>query len=231
MEQRLSAIHGFTPGSHRLSASSGIVAVVLLVIAFAILGTDFPTYDDTPDKFAKYYADNTDTVELSNLLFIFGTAAFVWFAGFLRWSYGTAEQVARGFQRATPTAFGAAIAGSALAVVYAAAHQAASVSQGLASPGAVRAFDLMGVYVLTIAGVLFSVFLLASFFLIRVTSVLPGWLGWLAMGGTVLGAVQAILLLAPSDDDGPLGIIGFVWFLAFLVWTLGASITLVRRTT
>ena len=231
MEQRLSAVHGFTTSSHRASAASGIFAVVLLAMATAILGSDFPTYDDSPAKFAAYYADKSDTIQLSNLLMVFGIASFAWFAGFLRWSYGAAEQVARGFQRAAPTAFGAAIAGVGLSLMFAASHEAANVSQGVASPGLVRGLDLMGAYVLTIAAVLFSLFLLASFFLVRVTNVLPQWLGWTAMLGTLLGAVQAILLIAPQDDDGVLGILGFAWFFVFLIWILGASIVLTRRTT
>src|SRR5258706_12463085 len=101
-EPRLSAIQGFSVGSHRMSAATGIAAVVLLVIAFAILGTDFPTYDDSPQKFAAYYADKGDTIQLSNLLFVFGTAAFVWFAAFLRWSYGAPDHVARGFRALPP---------------------------------------------------------------------------------------------------------------------------------
>ena len=230
-QDRPSQIYGFPASSHRLSAASGVVAVVLLAVSFAIVGTNFPTYDDSPQRYAQFYAEKSSTIELSLLLGIFGGAAFLWFAGFLRWSYGAAEQVARGYQRATPIAFGSAIAGVALSLVFDAAHEAAVVSQGVANPGVVRAFDLFGGYALTAAAVLFSAFLLASFFLIRVTKVLPDWLGLVAGLGTALGVVQAFLLVAPQDDNGLLGVLGFVWFFAFLVFTAGASAVLARRTT
>jgi hypothetical protein len=226
-QDRPSQIYGFPASSHRVSAASGIVAVVLLAVSFAIIGTNFPTYDDSPQRYALFYAKHSSTIELS----VFGGAAFLWFAGFLRWSYGAAEQVARGYQRATPIAFASAIAGVAVSLVYNAAHEAAVVSQGVSSPGAVRAFDLFGGYALTAAAVLLSAFLLASLFLIRVTKVLPEWLSYVAAIGTALGVVQAFLLVAPQDDNGLLGALGFAWFFAFLIFTFGASVVLTRRTT
>lgn len=228
---RPSQIYGFPASSHRVSAASGIVAVVLLVVAVAIVGTNVPTYDDAPQKFARFYADKSSTIELSDMLGIFGAAAFLWFAGFLRWSYGAAEQLARGYQRATPIAFASAIAGVAVSLVFNAAHEAAVVSQGVAFPAVVRAFDLFGAYALTAAAVLLSVFLLASFFLIRVTKVLPEWLGWLAIAGTLLGVLQAFVLVTPQDDNGLLGGLGYAWFAVFMLWTLIASVVLTRRTT
>ena len=111
------------------------------------------------------------------------------------------------------------------------AREGAVVAQGSVDPGVVRALDLMGAYSITAAAVVLSAFLLASFFLIRVTQVLPQWLGYLAMVGTALGAVQAVLLVAPQDDAGVLGALGYAWFGVFAIWTLGASLTLVRRVT
>jgi len=230
-DPRRSVIMGFPQGSHRLSAASGAVFVVLGLVALLILGTHTPTHDDPPLVFARFYADKASTIKLSVLLEIFGAGAFVWFAGFLRWTYGQAEQLARGFQRATPTAFGGAIAGVAIAAVSVIAREGAVVAQGSVDPGVVRALDLMGAYSITAAAVVLSAFLLASFFLIRVTQVLPQWLGYLAMVGTALGAVQAVLLVAPQDDAGVLGALGYAWFGVFAIWTLGASLTLVRRVT
>src|SRR5205823_9806741 len=83
---RPSQIYGFPASSHRVSAASGVVAVVLLLVSFAILGTNVPTYDDAPQVFARFYADKSSTIELSMLLGIVGGAAFLWFVGFIRWS-------------------------------------------------------------------------------------------------------------------------------------------------
>jgi hypothetical protein len=224
--ERPSQIYGF---SHRVSATTGLAAVVLLVASFLVVGTDVPTYDDLPQQFASFYADKATAIEWSALLGIFGIGTFVWFAGLLRWEFGTAEQAARGFQQAAPIMFGSALAGAAISLVFQAAHETAVVSQGIASPGAVRAFDLFGAYALTAAAAVLSVFLFAAFFLIRTTKVLPQWLSVVAVVGAGLGIVQAVVLLAPQGDDGVLGALGYAWFAVFLVWTLGASVVLIRR--
>jgi hypothetical protein len=227
--KRPSAVHELPAHTQRLSAASGAVGAVLLAISFGIVGTDIPTYDDSPQEFASFYAHNASTIELSLLLGLFGAAALAWFFGFLRWYYGSFERGSRGFQSLTPVAFGSAIAGLAVSLLFNASHETAVISQGTASPGAVRAFDLFGSYALTSAAVLFSGFLLASVFLIQASGVLPTWLGLVAAIGTVLGFLQAFVLVAPSTDNGLLGAIGYAWFFVFLIWLLGASITLALR--
>jgi hypothetical protein len=229
VDPRPSVIMGFPRGTHRLSALSGAVAAVLLVVSFLIVGTDFPTYDDTGREFARFYAENDSSIELSNLLGVTGVAAFVWFAAFVRWQYGLAEQGVRGFQRATPIAFGASIAGAAISLVFFTAHQAAVIAQGTVEPGVVRALDLFGGFAIVTAAVFLSVLLVASFFMTRVTNVLPQWLAYVAMVGTAAGVIQSLLFVSPGNDNGALGAVAYVWFAAFIVWLLGASVTLARR--
>jgi hypothetical protein len=77
--------------------------------------------------------------------------------------------------------------------------------------------------------VLFSVHLLSAFFVIRVTEVMPQWLGFTAIVGAVLGFFQAVLVLAPGQDDNVFGIVGQVWFLLFLVYILFTSLSIARR--
>lgn len=228
-QDRPAQSYAFPQSSGRVSAASGGIAVVLLIVSFAVVGTDVPTYNDSSREFARFYADKSSSIELSSLLGLFAGASFLWFIGYLHWSYGKAEQVARGYQRATPVAFGAAIAGVAVSLIFDAAREAAVVAQGTVEPGVVRAFDLFAGYSLSAAALLFGVFMFSSFFLIRVTKVLPAWLGYVALVGTPLGIVQALLLVAPQDDNGALGALGYLWFLSFLVWTLGASAVLIKR--
>lgn len=229
MSQRQSAIMGFPSRTHRWSAASGIAAVVLAVASTLLLGFDYPTYDDAPRDFAQYYASNSDDIQLSVLLAALALASLLWFLGFLRWVFGTDEMATRGFVRVSGTAVLAGVAGVGAAAVNGIATQTAVVAQGTVDPGVIRALDLLGDYALLFGALFFSVFLLAAFFLIRVTKALPEWLGWAAIAGFILGLLQSILLLAPQDDDGPLGLLGLIWFVVFLVWALGASITLVRR--
>lgn len=227
--QRQSAIMGFPSRTHRWSAASGIAAAVLALASTLLLGFDYPTYDDAPRDFAQYYASNSDDIQLAVLLGALSLASLLWFLGFVHWVFGTDEMATRGFVRVSNIASVAGVAGVAAAAVNGMATQAAVVAQGTVDPGVIRALDLLGDYALLHAALFFSVFLLAAFFLVRVTKALPGWLGWAAVAGFLLGLLQSILLLAPQDDDGALGLLGLVWFALFLVWVLGASIALVRR--
>jgi hypothetical protein len=77
--------------------------------------------------------------------------------------------------------------------------------------------------------VLLSVHLLSAFFVIRVTRVLPAWIGIVTLVGTVLGFFQAALILSPGQDDGVFGIATMLWLALFLVYTLATSIHVARR--
>jgi hypothetical protein len=220
---------GFPQSSHRYSAASGIAFVVLGVASILLFGLDIPTYDDSGKVFAAYYADHSSNIELSVLVGGFAAAALVWFIGFMRWVYWGAETAARGFVRATDIGYAAGVAAVALFIVTIAAQEAAVVATGTVEPGVIRALDLLGDYAFVFARVLISIWLLVSFFVVRVTKIFPEWLGLLAGVGLVLGVVQSVLLLAPQNDDGPLGLLGFAFDIVALVWVLAASILLVRR--
>lgn len=227
--ERQSAIRGFpSRTSHTLSALSGGAFVILIVVA-TILVIDAPTYSDPPAKFLNYYRENRSTMQLSALLAAFGTFWLAWFIGFLRWLYEGAERGTRGFVRAAPIATAGGIAGTAVAAAGGIAQITAVETVGSVPPEITRLLGLMDTYALTWAAVLLSVFLLSSFFIVRVTLVLPQWLGVIAGIGAVLGFFQAILFLAPSQDDGLFGIAGLVWFAIFAVYVLGTSINLARR--
>jgi hypothetical protein len=228
-QDRPSVIMGFPQSSQRYSAASGIAFAVLLVASFVAFGFDYPTYDDSGKVFASYYADNSGPIQLSILLGGFSVAALVWFIGFMRWVYLGAETAARGFVRATDIGFAAGIAGAAISLVTLASQEAAVVAAGSVEPGVIRALDLFGDYALLFSGVLLGIWLLTSVFMIRVTEVFPQWLGILAVAGTVLAVLQSVLLVAPQDDDGALGLLGIGFVVVLIAWTLGASITLVRR--
>ena len=226
---RQSAIRGFpSKTSHTLSALSGGAFVILIVVA-TILVIDAPTYSDSPAKFFAYYHDNRSTMQLSALLASFATFWLAWFMGFLRWLYEGAERGTRGFVRAAPIATAGGIAGTAVAAAGGIAQITAVETIGSVDPAVTRVLGLMDTYALTWAAVLLSVFLLSSFFIVRVTQVLPQWLGVVAGIGAVLGFFQAILFLAPSQDSGLFGIAGFVWFGFFAVYVFGASINIARR--
>jgi hypothetical protein len=228
-EERVSAIRGFpSKTSHTLSALSGGAFVVLIVVAF-LLDLSHPTFNDDSAKFASFYDTNHSKLQIALLLSVFASFWLVWFLGFLRWLYEGAERATRGFVRAAPIAFGGGIAGVAAAAAAGTAQLTAVELNGSVSPSMTRALDLFHTYGLTWAAMLLSVFLLSSFFIVRVTEILPGWLGIVAGVGAVVGFVQAVLVLAPGQDGGVFGVAGIVWFALFCVYVLGSSINLARR--
>ncbi len=211
-----------------LSALSGAAFVILIAVAY-LLDLGHPTFDDSPAKFVSYYDEHQSRLQLSLLLAMFSTFWLVWFFGFLRWLYEGAERGARGFVRAAPIAFAGGIAGTSVAAAAGIAQLTAIEVNGSVAPGVIRALDLMHTYGLAWAALLLSVFLLSSFFIIRVTQILPAWLGVLAMAGAVLGFFQAVLVLSPAQDDGVFGWAGVLWFVIFLVYAFAASVNLSRR--
>jgi hypothetical protein len=227
--ERVSEIRGFpSQTSHTLSALSGGAAVILAVVAF-LLGIDRPHYDDAPAKFVAYYLDNRSQLQIALLLFMFSTFWFAWFIGLLRWLYEGAERQARGLVRASPIAFSGAIAGIAVAAATGAAQLTAIELVGSIPPSVVRALDLMSAYGIVWAEVLLSVHLLSAFFVIRVTQVLPEWIGVITAIGAVLGFLQAVVVLSPGQDDSVFGVLGVLWFALFLVYVLATSIHVARR--
>lgn len=227
--ERPSAIHGFpSRTSHTLSALSGGAFVVLAVIAF-LLGRGHPTFNEPASRFVSYFSDHKSQLQISMLLSIFATFWLVWYFGFLRWLYEGAEKSARGFVRASPIAFAGGIAGAALASAAGIAEITAVEVNGSVLPGITRMLDLMHSYGLVWAEVLLSVHLLSAFFVIRVTEVLPEWLSLLAGVTAAIGFFQAVVVLAPAQDNGVFGIAAIVWFALFLVYILYTSINLARR--
>jgi hypothetical protein len=226
----VSEIRGFpSQTTHTLSALSGGAAVILGLVAF-LLDINRPTYDDSPLKFATYYADHRSQLQIALLLFMFSTFWLAWFFGVLRWLFEGAERLARGLVRAAPIAFAGGIAGLAVVAASGVAQLTAIELIGSVPISVIRALDLFSAYGVVWGEVLLSVHLLSASFVIRVTQVLPEWLSILAAVGAVLGFIQAVLVLSPGQQDGVFGYAGILWFAIFLVYIFAASVHIARRT-
>lgn len=227
--ERVSEVRGFPSLlSHTLSALSGGAAVILIIVAF-LLDIHRPTFDSPPVKFAAYYADNRSQLQLALLLFMFATFWAAWFFGLLRWLYEGAEKAARGLVRASPIAFAGGICGLAVVAATGVAQLTAVEVVGSVPPSVIRMLDLFSAYGVVWGEVLLSVHLLSAFFVIRVTQVLPQWLGAVAGIGAGLGFIQAVVVLSPGQADDVFGVVGQLWFALFLVYLLATSIHVARR--
>ena len=227
--ERVSEIRGFpSQRSHTLSALSGGAAVILVLVGF-LLDINRPTFDDAPIKFAAYYADNQSQLQLAILLFMFSTFWLTWYFGMLRWLYEGAEKAARGLVRASPIAFAGGVAGLAVVAATGVAQLTAIEVVGSVPDSVIRMLDLFSQYGVVWGELLLSVHLLSAFFVIRVTQVLPEWIGGVAFIGAVLGFIQACLVLSPGQQDSVFGWAGILWFAIFLVYILASSIRIARR--
>jgi hypothetical protein len=228
-EERLSAVRGFpSQTSHTLSALSGGAGVILAVVAF-LLDINRPHFDDAPATFVAYYTEHQSQLQIALLLFMFSTFWFAWFIGLLRWLYEGAERSARGLVRASPIAFAGGMTGLAVVAATGVAQLTAIETVGSIPDSMVRALDLFSQYGVVWGEVLLSVHLLSAFFVIRVTEVLPEWIGAVTGIGAVLGFVQAVVVLSPGQDDSVFGLLGLLWFALFLIYVLATSIHLARR--
>ena len=228
-EERRSAIRGFpSQTSHRLSALSGVAACVLILTSF-FLDLNRPHFDDSPAKYVAYYVDNKSQLQIALLLLIFSTFGFVWYFGFLRWLYDGAEKSARGFVRASPIAFAGGLVGTGIVAATGVGQLTAIETVGAVPAGVTRALDLFSIYGTVWGEVVLGIFMLSSFFIVRVTDILPSWLGGVAMLATVIAFFQAVLVLSPSNDAGVFGIANIAFFVLFLVYIAASSLNLSRR--
>jgi len=208
----------------RYGAATGIVFVVLLVVAFIVM-TSPPDLDAPADEFALYFADHQDAINTSVVLGTLSLLAFIWFAGTLV----SALRVAAGSPRVPTIAFGGAIVAVAsffvgLTALAVAAHRPAEVS-----PEITRAlydtFVLAGVPGIAGLAALFGATALA----ILRTDLLPAWLGWMAAVTAVLQLLGFGVLYTDTGafaGDGALGV--FLPFLAGLATILALSIVLIQ---
>ena len=105
---------------------------------------------------------------------------------------------------------------------------AAALSYEESSPELIRGLAMLssGPFVLAVTGL--GTMLYTTFFLVQRTRVLPSWLGWIALVAGV--AFLLTLLLAVSEDyDSAFGIGYPIGFLLLIIFSVGASVVMIRR--
>lgn len=212
----------------KVTGASGITFVVLFLVSLIISG-ERPALDDSGAELRQWFEDNESVVAwltwsgaLSFALF------FLLFASGLRSILGPADADNEGVWARLSFA-GAVVlvaiggAGSAFWAVLAQEEVLSVASDETVKT--LAAFDSIIFGAVVPWGV--AVFLIGASVVILQSGVMAKWLGWL---GLLASLVIAIGTLWPftGDDGGPLGILALVGMVAFLVWTLGASITMIR---
>jgi hypothetical protein len=63
----------------RYGAASGILAVILSIVGFAIFGSDIPDTDAAAQEWGSFYVDNQDQIQTGMTLFGISVFFFIWF--------------------------------------------------------------------------------------------------------------------------------------------------------
>jgi hypothetical protein len=187
---------------------TGVVFVVLTVVGFAI-SNNSPNSDASGQKVIAFYEAHRSRARASDILVVLGFGFFLFFAGslrsYLRRTPAAEELSALVLAGAVMLAVGAAIFGGldwALADV-----------PNKLDPAAAQALNVLNsnlFFPIAIGGAVFGI---ATGLAILRGAALPNWLGWVAL-------VIGIVTLTPA---------AFPAFLAFLAWSLVASVLLYIR--
>jgi hypothetical protein len=197
-------------GLQRLAPLTGVVFVVLVVVAI-VVGGETPDNDDSLQSIVAFWKDNKDSQLISDLIATWGIVFFVWFAASVRSVLRLAEA---GPARLSALSFGGAIIGAVGLLSTTSLNFAAADSADDVSPGVTHTLTVLSnEFFLPIAAG-YAIFFLATGLLAVRTAVLPAWLGWLAL-------VIGVVCVTP---------VGFFALLVGLVWILIVSVMLYLRT-
>ena len=210
----------------RIGAATGIVFVVLFLLAFGLELHDFPDPGLVgADEIVMFIEANQSRLGLVTILYAVSWTAFLWFMGSLRSRLATVEPS----QRLSSVAFGAGILIAALSLVMSGLRAEIVLADfttavDAAVTGRWALYDasggLLGITPFPRAVILGS----ASLVVLRFGG-LPRWLGWLGVVSALVNLAGGFDYLAPSDvtyTGHPLADL-----FSFLVWVLLASGTLV----
>jgi hypothetical protein len=211
-----------------VSAATGIVFVVLALIAFLLAGGPGNT---NAEGIANYFAEHDGAVEWQAFLFGLSGIFLLWFAGTLAAALRAAEPDAGA--RLGGIALAGAAASTVLYFVAIAgwttlAHLFGGASAGFSDEAlgdSLMIFNLAD-GALAMASLTAAVFVGAVSVGALSARIVAGWLTW--AGGLVVAllVVNAFVQLVGDADSGDL--LGTVSFLAFLAWVLAVSILLTR---
>ena len=204
----------------RIALLSGVGAVLLVLAGFAVAGSP-PNESASVGTIVAYYGDHTAAQTTSGVLLSLGALLFLIFASTL------AAHVRTRLSGPSPASALCIAGGSVLAAgltVYAGLAIAIADVAGHVDGAALQALNVLAdgpvfIFLVTIGT---SAFLLGAAAASLVTTLLPRWLGWLAVVFAVIGAIPSHVF------GGTLDHIGLLAFLGLGFWTLVSSVYLAR---
>jgi hypothetical protein len=209
----------------KYGAATGLIAVLLIVVGFAIVAPSPPDVNAPAEEVASYYTEEQDGIRASVLIVALGLFFYIWFLG----SLTSTLRISAGNPRLPSIAFAGGIIGGALLLVTLTAFATAAFRPEQATPEITHALNDLGLVAAGPAAVAFAALFAATALVILRSTALPEWLGWAA-------AITAVAQLLPlgvifTDDgafaaDGALGL--FVPVITFAVTVAALSICIMR---
>lgn len=204
-------------GWQRLSALTGIVFAILMVIAFSVQGV-LPQADEPQADVVRYFSTYHDDVMGGVVIRIAAGVFFLWFIGTLRSVLAAAEG---GTARLANVAFGAGI-------LMLAAGMGAMASLAAIAYNAERGIDpnfassmMAMTHIFFVGGAMGMAWLLFATALIVVRTRV--FSRWVASTGTVIGIVAVGLgIVAPAGTSGVSA------YPLFILWIVALSIVMMR---
>ena len=188
-----------------LAPLCGVLAVVMVIVAFFALGQSTPGGDDSAAKVVKFYKDNGGREIAAAVVLAFAGVPLIYFAGMLRDRGRAATQ---GRSALPALAFGGGVVSAGGFMTAGALHFALSDYADDIQPTAAQAINAIdNDFFLPFAVGLVTLVLATSLMAIRV-GLLPKWLGW-------AGVVIFVIGFTP---------IGFVAFGLAGIWVIVVSI-------
>ena len=194
-----------------LAPLTGVLFVVLVIIAFIPLGGSTPEGDDSAQKVVSFYSDHETREIIASIVLGLGAVALLFFAATLKQRLEDAEPV-RG---SLPTvALGAGIVASGGFLAAATVHLALADYAGDIDASAVQALNAIDAdFFLPFAMGIAALVLATSLWLVRNKSLLPTWLGW-------VGIIIFVVSFTP---------VGFIAFGLAGIWIIVVSVLLYLR--
>lgn len=209
-------------------ALSGLLSAALGVAGGLLEGALTGPWPDAADSgYADYLVANRGPILAQSMLFVFSSAALMWFLGFVRARLLRAEP-------APGTVSGIAFAAGVLAVGLNILGQAAQItltlpSQARVPPDVAAAVADLCLVTLNLAnlpaGVMFLAIALLSFRLLAY----PRWLGWIAAAAATAAFVSTLSLVLADGPLSPTGALTTALRLVPLFWYVPAAVVMLRR--